>query len=92
MNVTVEYVAQMKDAAGVASESVALATEATVQDAVRDIAARHGDRLATLLLDEDNVLHPTALIFLDNEQVDWEDVRPLKDGDTITILAPLAGG
>ena len=92
MKVSIEYVAQMKDAAGTASEELDLPDGASIQDAIRQAADTHGGRLAELLLDESGALLPSALVFVGNDQIEWDDARQLNQGDGITILAPLAGG
>ena len=92
MDIVIEYVAQMRDAAGVASETVSLATPASAQDVVRDAAQRRGGRLAELLLDEAGVLRPSAIVFVGDGQIDWNTPCALSDGARVTILAPLAGG
>ena len=92
MTVAVEYVAQMRAAAGVASENLQLGASGSVQDAIRAVASRHGGRLAELLLDEAGVLQPSAIVFVGDTQVDWQRPCALADGARVTILAPLAGG
>lgn len=92
MQVTVEYAAQVKRAAGVASESVDVDDGCSVQDALSRIAEQHGDPLAKLLLGEEGRLHPSILLFVGDEQVRWETPRQLSAGDVITILSPISGG
>ena len=92
MNIQIEYVAQMKDAAGVANERLDLTAPATVQDAIREIARSHGGRLAELLLGADGALPPSALVFVGDEQAEWAEARELRDGERLTVLAPFAGG
>lgn len=92
MDVVIEYVAQMRDAAGVASETVTLGAPASAQDVIRDAAERRGGRLAALLLDEAGVLQPSAIVFVGDAQIDWDTPCALSDGARVTVLAPLAGG
>ena len=92
MKVVIEYVAQMRTAAGVASEEVRLDGPASARDVVRMVASRHGGRLAELLVDEAGVLQPGAIVFVGDEQIDWATPCALSDGARVTILAPLAGG
>jgi len=92
MNITIEYVAQMRSVAGMPAETVDLPVGTTAQDVIRSVAERHGGRLAELLLDENGVLRPSALVFADDEQVEWETAQTLREGSKVTILAPLAGG
>ena len=92
MKIRVEYVAQIRDAAGCPNEGLDLPAGSAVQDAVRAVARARGGRLATMLLDAAGNLNPSALLFVGDEQVGWTDVRPLRDGDTVTLMSPLAGG
>ncbi len=92
MKIQVEYVAQFKDAAGLASEPVALPDGAGLLDLLRTVAGMHPERLAGLLLDEAGTPRPSALVFVGDEQAEWDEAPPLRDGVTVTLMAPLAGG
>jgi len=92
MKIQVDYVAQFKDAAGRASEAIVLPEGAGVRDLLRAVAAAHPERLAGLLLDESGSLRPSALVFVGDEQAEWDEAPPLRDGVTVTLMAPLAGG
>jgi len=91
MNVTVRYSAQAQAAAGVAAETVALDGARTVADLVKRLAAQHGEPLRNLLLRPDG--SPTAiLVVVGDEQVRFDDPRPLRDGDVVSLLTPISGG
>jgi molybdopterin converting factor small subunit len=92
MKIKVDYVAQLKDAAGCSNESIQVTDGTTVQDLVRTIAKAHGGRLAEVLLDETGALRGSALLFVGDDQVEWDKACPLRDGVTITLMSPLAGG
>ena len=92
MKINVDYVAQFKDAAGCAGETFELSVGAGLQDAVRAVAKAHPGRLAELLLDASGALRSSALVFVGDEQVEWDEDEPLRDGATVTLMAPLAGG
>ena len=92
MQITVEYTAQVKRAAGVASESIDVDSECSVQDLLKQIANRHGDPLAGLLLGDAGSLSPSILLFVNDEQVRWETLRLLHENDVVTILSPISGG
>lgn len=89
MRVVVRMQAQVRQAAGTATTTVALPDGGTVADAVRALAAGHGDDLRRLLLADDRV-QPTLLLFRGDEQVGPDDA--LTEGDELTVLAPMAGG
>lgn len=92
MKINVDYVAQFRDAAGCAGETFELSGEAGLQDVVRAVARAHAGRLAELLLDASGALRSSALLFVGDEQVEWDEAVALRDGATITLMAPLAGG
>lgn len=89
MQIHVEYVAQVRTAAGVSSESLEVAEEATVQALVGAACERH-EQLARVLCDDAGSLHPSILVFRGEEPCQADS--PLADGDTITFLSPISGG
>ena len=90
MRVTVHYLAQMKRAAGCSSETVEVHDAATLQDLLLALAAHHGTSLRALLVDEANQPLKSLLFFVGEEHA--EPALRLKEGDAVTILAPMAGG
>jgi molybdopterin converting factor small subunit len=52
---------------------------------------RHGDAFRRIVLTEQDKIQPALLLFVGDEQLGG-DTPHLKDGDVITILAPMAGG
>jgi molybdopterin converting factor small subunit len=92
MQVTIEFAAQLKRAAGTATETVDVEPGCSVQQLIADVAGRHGDPLSGLLLNNGGVLHPSILLFVSDEQVRWETPRALSDNDTVTLLSPISGG
>jgi len=92
MNVTVEYTAQLKRAAGCATESVELDGDFTLDNLVSQIAQRHGDAVSSILLHEEGGVHPSILVFVGNEQVRPNDDSHLKDGDVVSFVSPISGG
>ncbi len=83
MTVTVRYFAGARAAAGVDAEPVALAPDATVDDVLGALRARHGDRLTTVLA--------SASLLLDEVAVRDRSLRP-RAGATLDVLPPFAGG
>ena len=92
MNVTVEYTAQIKRAAGTARESVDVADGATIADVLQAAAAQHDDAFRRLVLTADGTPQPTLLVFVADEQVRLDSAEPLTDGTTLTLLSPISGG
>ncbi|MBQ16874.1 MAG: hypothetical protein CMJ65_07090 [Planctomycetaceae bacterium] len=93
MNVTVEYAAQVKQVAGIGSESIELAAPCTIAELARQVAERHGGPLSNILLDGEGAPRRSILVFLGEDQVRWDDDSTLvRDGDTVTLLSPVSGG
>jgi sulfur-carrier protein len=90
MRVTVHYLAQIKRAAGCGSETIDLAVAGTLRDSLRMLAEHHGPDFRALLVDEAGAPRKSLLFFVGDEHADL--ARPLRDGDAVTILAPMSGG
>jgi molybdopterin synthase sulfur carrier subunit len=81
--VKVRYFAGARAAAGVQEETVRLPRGATVADAVTALGARHGAKLARVLL--------AASFLVDGVAVRDRDTR-LPDVTGLDVLPPFAGG
>jgi MoaD family protein len=90
MRISVQYLAQLRHAAGVNEEQIELARPCQVRDLLLQVAQRHGDAVKRLLLDSSGAVHPAILIFVNDEQVDLPEI--IRDGDRVTFLSPIAGG
>jgi poly(A) polymerase len=91
MMLTIEYTAQVRRAAGVASETLEIKGDSTLDDLVRRLVDRHGDELRRMLLDSEGRLQRSILVFVDEAQVAGGDAK-LRDGQTVTLVAPISGG
>jgi molybdopterin synthase sulfur carrier subunit len=92
MKITVKYHAQAKQASGTSSEEVDLHPPATVGRLLTLLSERHGEALRRLLLSADGSLCPALLLFVADQQVRSDSTVPLKEGDTLELLPPIAGG
>ena len=90
MRVTVQYMTQLKRAAGCAVEEVLAPAPARLRDLLRLLADRHDAAFRALLLDDAGEPRKSHLFFVGDEHAELS--RPLSDGDAIMILAPMAGG
>jgi molybdopterin converting factor small subunit len=90
MQVTVHYFAQLKRAAGVASETVTLEPDSTLSHLVLRLSQLHDSAFRAMILDAAGNPQRALLYAIGDDQADLE--RPLRDGDQVTILAPMAGG
>ena len=92
ISISIRYVAQLKKAAGVACEEVEAPAPCSVRELLPLLADRHGAPLRNLLLGADGSPQSTILVFLGDKQVVLADDVPLKEGDVVTLLSPMAGG
>lgn len=92
MKIVIRYMAQLKQAAGLAQEMTEVTTGCRPREAVIETARRHGDPLRSLVLDANGQLQATILVFVGEEQVGPDDPVTLEEGDVVTVLSPVAGG
>jgi molybdopterin converting factor small subunit len=92
MTITVHYTAQLRHAAGLASEPIEVPAAATVADLLTLLVQRHGPVLGGLLLAANGRPEETVLVFVGDEQVGPGSATLLREGDTVTLLSPIAGG
>lgn len=90
MRVTVHYMAQIKRTAGCSSEHIDTPGDVSLREFLRFLGEQHGPAFRELLLDEANEPRRSLLFFIGETHADL--ARPLGDGDTVTILAPMSGG
>ena len=88
MKITVSYFAQIRQMAGVESETVEVADGVTALEAVKSID--HGDEFNGLLFDESDALR-LVILFVINDVPSAPD-QVLNDGDQVQMFSPVAGG
>ncbi len=89
MQVHVEYVAQLRTAAGQSAETISGPVGATVAMIARLACDRHPD-LRAILCTQSGELHPSILVFRGEEPCAADS--PVVDGETLTFLSPVSGG
>jgi molybdopterin converting factor small subunit len=92
MRLTIRYMAQVRQAAGTASEQVEVDRPCTAAELLVRLAAERGGAFARLVLDEAGGPQPTLLLFRGDDQIAPGDPDTLQHGDVVTILSPIAGG
>ena len=90
MRVTVHYLAQIKRAAGVGSETLDVPEGATLHEFLTALAKRHDESFHALLLDDAGRPRRTLLYFVGDTHAPLD--APLCDGAAVSILAPMSGG
>ena len=91
MKIAVRYMAQLRRAAGAAAEEVELEPPCSAAELLKRIAERRGGSFRDLLLDADGGVQQAVLLFIGDEQA-RPATAPLRDGDVVTVLTPMAGG
>ena len=97
MRITVQFAAQIRQAAGTGSTIVETADGLNVNQLVCQIADGSNDTLKNLLHSSDNLLQPALLVFV-NDKLIQRSRKPapcsviLSDGDVVTLMSPMSGG
>jgi molybdopterin converting factor small subunit len=92
MRITVKYMAQLRQAAGVAGEAIDIAAPCTADDLLRQLAERRGDAFRRIVLTDEGRVQSALLLFVGDEQIRSGMLHDFHDDDVVTILAPMAGG
>ena len=92
ITITIEFTAQLKQAANIASEEISVATNSTARDAILQVATLHGEALQRILLSETETISSALLIFIGDEQVVDLKSFTLSEGDRMTLMSPISGG
>jgi molybdopterin converting factor small subunit len=88
MHIQVNYLAQLKQAAGRAEESVQVAESVSLAEFAANLAEGRAALRAYLVPQAGS----GAVAFVNDMQRGWSDPTPLVPGDRVTFLAPMAGG
>ena len=92
MTVHLEYHAQIRSFIGKSADTLVLAADTTVQQAIHALLQKYGEDVRGFLTTPEGELRPSILLFLGDRQVRWSVPTPLKDGDQLLLLSPIAGG
>ena len=83
LRLRVRYFAAARAAAGTSQEEIAVRADATVQDVLDALGARHGEELTRVL---------KACSFLLDGMAVRDRAAMLTDGNELDVLPPFAGG
>lgn len=92
MQVTVEYAAQIKRAAGRSSDVFTFDGRCTLPVLLDRVVQQHGGDFATILTGGDGNLRPSILLFHGDRQIRPDEPAEFRDGDRLTIMSPISGG
>ena len=92
MKVTVNYLAQLKQASGIPSENLVLEHPCSVKELAIQLAEKHGEPLRSFLLNSTGGLSNSILVLVGDTQIHWDQPIPVQEGDVISFMSPIAGG
>ena len=92
MQITIEYAAQAKEAAGIPFETMDVSPSSGLQNFAEAACRSRGEKLCATLMDARGRLHRSILILVNEFQVFHEDKLKLSEGDRIMFLPPVSGG
>ncbi|MBC7121161.1 MAG: MoaD/ThiS family protein [Candidatus Methanosuratus sp.] len=91
MRVKVSYLSILRDATGVKEEEIQLREGATVEDLIRSLIEKYGDRIKCLLTDSE--IEQGIMITLNGALLSKSDMnKPISDGSEVLIGLPPFGG
>ncbi len=91
MTLTVNYLGQLRNFAGVESESRDVES-GDVMDVIRSLGDAYGEDFARVLLADDGSLRPSVMILVNDNPVQKDALPALNDGDRLTLMTAIAGG
>ncbi len=92
MRVTMQYFAQIRQAAGSDTLALDVPEAGTLKHAVQAAVERHGDAFRNLVVDEAGRLRPSVLTLVNGEVAAAGPDTVLRDKDVVSLFSPLAGG
>lgn len=94
MNVRVEFTGQLRTAIGEAHEQIDLPEGATVAMLLLELGTCYGDAVRPHLFGASGQVQPSLLVAINGTAFPSRqaEVTVLRDGDTVVLLPPIAGG
>jgi len=79
-------------ALGIDTEEVDLPEASTLLDLLRQLRQQHPDALSQYALNAQDALQPSVLLCVGDQHVGDDLLKPLHDGEEVTILSVISGG
>ncbi|MDO5977413.1 MoaD/ThiS family protein [Flavivirga spongiicola] len=92
MNIKLRFTAQIKDVVGNGADTIVVNDGAKLQDLLKKIAGKYGEKFESILFDENNGYRHSNLIVINQSQISYEDNVTLTEGDEVTLMSPISGG
>jgi molybdopterin converting factor small subunit len=91
MQITIQYFAQVRAAAGTESEPMSLPDGASVETAILAAVQQHPD-LAGLAMTPQGAVRPSLLVLVNDQPPADGLATVLRDDDLLAIFSPVSGG
>ena len=92
MKINVEYTAQLKAITGLPREHLHVDEKCSLLQLINILSDKHGERFKKFLITDNGTIIASILISINSEQVHTFNSINLKENDTVSFLAPMAGG
>jgi molybdopterin synthase sulfur carrier subunit len=92
MRIQTSYFAQIRQAAGADGAALELNDGATLAQALRAAAERHGDAFRKMLFDDSGRLRPSMILLVNGVPAAGGLETVLTNGDAVSLFSPVAGG
>lgn len=92
MNIKFSTNGLLKDNLGSDEFTMELSESATLMDVVDQIANKLEDHQRKILVDSNGLMQKGMLVVINDEMFQGDTTKPLENGDSVSILMPMAGG
>lgn len=92
IEIKLRFTAQLKDKAGLGSDTISVNKEDTLQDVLRQLPKKYGTDFGTVLFDDNGTYRHSNLIVVNQNQVGYEENITVENGMEIMLMSPISGG
>ena len=83
---------QLRNLAGQERLDVEVQAGSSIEDVVKNLATVSNEKLSAILLNEDGTCRHSTLVFVNDQQISWDEPQLVNEGASITLMSPIAGG
>ena len=92
MNITINYFGQLRQIAGMESESREAADGAPLADILAQAAENYDQQFGAILFDDNQALRASVMVLVNDVPADKDSLPALSDQDKVSLLPAIAGG
>lgn len=94
IKIEARYYAYLREITGKFSEIILINEGATINDFLRIIIDKYGERMRRYILDDNGEVRSNITIAINAQKIAGDSVKsyPLKNEDVVVIIPPIAGG